>query len=151
MIRVRRRWLELLSIAIGLLFTAAVYQTMRHNPRWDWSAPGVGQLPRDVVAGFMREAYDGGRGGTASRDYFARDAKDNAADAADRSDGAPIPHGIRAVVGQGATVIVFHRIGASRGQPQTDVIDRFDIKDGRIARRERFVTRFDDAAGEGTE
>ena len=40
------------------------------------------------------------------------------------------------------TVAVIHRIGPARGEPAQDVIDVFTIKDGRIARRERYATRF---------
>ena len=56
MITASRRSLKLLSIGIGLLFTGAVYYTMHYNPRWDWTAPGVGKLPRDIVAEFMEQA-----------------------------------------------------------------------------------------------
>lgn len=140
---VSRTSLKLLSIVIGLLFTAAVYQTMHNNPRWDWTAPGVGKLPREIVTDYMKLAYDQGQGGAAAKGYFAKDAKDNVADAQDRVDGAPIPHEVRSIIGQGMTVVVVHRIGPARGQAAMDVIDQFEIKDGRIARRDRFVTRFD--------
>lgn len=140
---VSRTGLKLLSIVIGLLFTAAVLQTMHFNPRWDWSAPGVGKLPRDIVTDYMKLAYEQGQGGTAAKGYFAKDAKDNAADAQDRIDGSAIPHQVRSIIGQGMTVVVVHRIAAARGQPAMDVIDQFEIKDGRIARRDRYVTRFD--------
>ena len=40
------------------------------------------------------------------------------------------------------TVAVIHRIGPARGEPPQDVIDVFTIKDGRIAARERYPTRF---------
>ena len=89
MITVSRAKLRLLSISIGLLFTAAIYYTMHNNPRWDWSAPGVGRLPQAIVHSFLHEAYDLGRGGAAARDYFAADARDNAPGAQDRRDGSP--------------------------------------------------------------
>lgn len=147
MIEVSRIRLRILSIAIGLLFTAVVYQAMHDNPRWDWTARGIGKLPREVVGDFMQQAYAKGRGGSAALDYFTTGAEDNAQNAQDRRDGNPIPHDVRSVIGQGMTVIVFHRIGPARGEPQLDVIDRFEVKDGRIARRDRFVTRFDDGSG----
>ena len=143
MIRVSRAGLKLASIVIGILFIAAVFQTMHNNPRWDWSAPGVGKLPREVIVDFMQQAYLEGRGGAAAKDYFAANAKDNAPSAIDRQDGDPIPHQVRSITGQGMIIIVIHRISPARGEPQSDVIDRFEIKDGRIAVRERFVTRFD--------
>ena len=142
MVTVSRTGLRLLSIAIGLLFTGAVYYTMHYNPRWDWTAPGVGQLPRDIVSGFMAEAYGKGRGAAAHQAWFARDAIDNAPDAADRQDGAPIADEMRQIVAQGMTVAVIHRIAPARGAPAQDVIDVFAIKDGRIARRDRYPTIF---------
>jgi len=143
MIRVSRAGLKLASIVTGILFTAAVFQTMHNNSRWDWSAPGVGKLPREVIADFMQQAYLEGHGGAAAKDYFAVNAKDNVPEAIDRQDGDPIPHQVRSITGQGMTVIVIHRIRPTRGEPHSDVIDRFEVKDGRIAVRERFVTRFD--------
>ena len=143
MIRVSRTSLKLLSIAIGLFFTVAVYHTMHNNPRWDWTAPGVGKLPRAIVLDFMALAYDRGQGGTAAQAYFAKDARDNAAAAQDRRDGAAIPHQVRSIVAQGMTVVVLHRIGPARGEPPLDVIDIYQIKDGRIARRDRYPTRFE--------
>lgn len=143
MITLSRAKLRLLSIAIGLLFTAAIYYTMHYNPRWDWTAPGVGRLPQEIVRSFLHEAYDKGRGATAARDYFAADAQDNAPDAQDRRDGSPMPHQIRSVIAQGMTVAVLHRIDPVRGETQRDVIDIFHLKDGRIARRERYLTQFD--------
>lgn len=142
MITASRRSLRLLSIGIGLLFTGAVYTTMHDNPRWDWTAPGVGKLPRDIVAEFMDRAYAQGQGGTAQQSYFAKDAADNAPAAQDRRDGPPIPHQVRQVIAQGMTVAVIHRIGPARGEPEMDVIDVFTIKDGRIAARTRYPTRF---------
>ncbi|MCW1400899.1 hypothetical protein OKA06_00660 [Novosphingobium sp. MW5] len=142
MITVSRRSLRLLSIAIGLLFTAAVYYTMHYNPRWDWSAPGVGKLPRDIVAQYMDLAYAKGQGGAAQQSYFAKDAIDIVPGAEDRRDGAPVPHEVREVIAQGMTVTVIHRIGPARGSPGMDVIDVFKIKDGRIVRRDRYPTRF---------
>ena len=142
MIRVNRASLKLLSIAIGLLFTAAVYHTMHNNPRWDWTAPGIGKLPQEVVRGFLHEAYAKGRGGTAAKGYFATDAKDNASTAQDRRDGPPIQHDVRSIIAQGMNVAVVHRIAPARGEPQSDVIDIFRIKEGRIIQRDRYLTSF---------
>lgn len=140
MITVSRTSLRLLSIAIGMLFTACVYYTLHYNPRWDWSAPGIGQLPRDIVRGFMAEAYGAGKGSAAHRAWFAPNAADNAPSALDQQDGVPISDEIRQVVAQGMTVAVIHRIAPARGEPAQDVIDVFEIKDGRIARRDRYPT-----------
>lgn len=142
MVTASRNSLKLFSIAIGLLFTGAIYYTMHYNPRWDWTAPGVGKLPQEIVRDFMREAYDQGKGGAAQVRYFARDAADNASGAQDRRDGDPMPHEIRNVIAQGMTVAVVHRVAAGRGEPAADVIDVFRIKNGRIAQRDRYLTSF---------
>ncbi|MCW3837006.1 hypothetical protein ACFQ1E_13400 [Sphingomonas canadensis] len=142
MVTVKRSSLRLVSIALGLVFTAAVYCTMHYGFPWDWKAPGTGKLPREIVAGFMAQAYDRGRGAQAVRDYFVPGAADDAPGAQDRRDGVPIPHEIRSVVAQGTTVVVFHRIAAARGEAAADVIDLFVTVNGRIIRRERYPTRF---------
>lgn len=142
MITASRRGLNWLSIGIGLLFAAAIYYTMHYNPRWDWTAPGIGKLPRQIVGEFMDEAYAKGRGGAAHQSYFAKGAVDNAPTAQDRRDGAPVPHDVREVVAQGMTVAVTHRIAPARGEAAKDVIDVFRIKDGRIVRRDRYLTKF---------
>lgn len=142
MITISRRSLYLLTIAIGLFFTVAVFYTMHTNPRWDWSAPGVGKLPRDIISEFMEQAYDKGQGGTAQQSYFAKDSVDSAPNAEDRRNGTPIPHEVREVVAQGMIVVVLHRIGPARGEVARDLIDVFRVKDGRIVRRDRYLTKF---------
>ncbi|ODP37290.1 hypothetical protein [Sphingomonas turrisvirgatae] len=146
MITVRRSTLKLLSIALGIAFTAGIYNSMHNGMGWDWKAPGTGKLPREIVRGFMAQAYDRGDGAGASRDYFASDAADNVPLASDRRSGAPVAHQVRRVIGEGLTVVVFHRIGAARGEPARDVVDIFDTRNGRIVKRERHV---DAAAGQG--
>ncbi|RYE04094.1 MAG: hypothetical protein EOP61_01875 [Sphingomonadales bacterium] len=142
MVTMKRSSLRLLTIAIGLLFTAGIYYSMHYRIPWEWNAPGIGKLPQEIVRGYLAEAYDRGQGAKAARDYFAPQVVDNAPEAQDRRDGAPMPHEIRTMFGQGAQVVVIHRIGATRGQPVTDVIDVFETKGARITRRERFPTRF---------
>lgn len=142
MITISRHSLYLLTIAIGLFLTVAVYYTMHTNPRWDWTAPGVGKLPRDMISEFMEQAYNMGQGGIAQQGYFSKDALDNAPNAEDRRNGEPISHEVLEVVAQGMTVIVFHRVGPARGEAARDLIDVFRIKDGRIVRRDRYPTKF---------
>ena len=142
MITASRASLKLLSISIGLLFTGAVYYTMHYNPRWDWTAPGVGQLPQDIVRGYLSQAYGKGQGASARRAYFAPDAVDNVASDQDDTNGAPIPHEVRSVIVDGLTVVVLHRVGPARGQPAMDLIEIFQMKDGRIVRRDRYPTQF---------
>lgn len=139
MTTVSRSSLKLLSIAIGLLFTVAVYYTMHDNPRWDWTAPGVGKLPQQIVREFMDEAYVEGRGRAAHDAYFAKNAVDNVPAAQDGDVGT---HEVREVIAQGMTVAVVHRMVPAHGEPAVDAIDVFRIKDGRIVRRDRYLTRF---------
>ncbi len=140
MVRVSRSSLRLLSIAIGILFIGAIYYSMHYRIPWEWDAPGVGKLPRDVVSGFLEEAYGRGNGEAAVRDYFASEIVPGAVAPQERSDAGPIPYEIHSVVAQGLTVVVFQKIGAARGQPATDVVDVFEVRDGRIVRRERHHT-----------
>ena len=142
MITVRRTHLNLLKIALGLMFTAGIYYSMHYRIPWDWEAPGIGKLPTEIVRGFMAEAYGKGAGAKASRDYFSPKAVDNAPQAQDRRDGSPMPHEVRKIVAQGMNVVVFHRIGPARGEPAADIIDVFETRNGRIVRRDRFPTRF---------
>jgi hypothetical protein len=142
MVTIKRSNLRLLTVAIGVIFTAGIYYTMHYRIPWEWSAPGIGKLPQEIVRGYMAEAYDKGQGAKAASDYFSPQVVDSAPEAQDRRDGAPMPHEIRTMLGQGAQVVVFHRIAAARGQPVTDVIDLFETRNGRITRRDRFITGF---------
>lgn len=142
MFTVKRSNLKLLSVAVGLLFTAGIYYSMHYRIPWEWNAPGIGKLPREIVSGYLTEAYDRGQASRAVRDYFSPDIVDNVPRAQDPGDGDPIPHQIRMIVGQGATVVVLHRLGPSPRQPLTDAIDIFETKNGRIVRRDRYLTSF---------
>src|SRR6187401_2838092 len=105
-IRARRSSLRLLSIAIGVLFTAAIYYSMHYRIPWEWDAPGIGKLPEDVVSGFLDEAYGEGNGAQAVRDYFAPAIVPLAVAPQERGDAAPVPYEVRSVVAQGLTVVV---------------------------------------------
>ena len=60
-----------ISVALGLLLTAYVAQDLHFNPRWYGdNGPGVGKLPRDVVAGYMNIAYGRGQVAEAARLYY---------------------------------------------------------------------------------
>lgn len=142
LLRVKRSTLRLLSIAIGVLFTAAIYYSMHYRIPWDWESPGLGRLPVEVVNGFLDEAYERGQGADAVRDYLAPDILPASVAPHERANGEPIPHELRQVVAQGLVVVAFQRIGAARGEPATDAIDVFEVRDGRIVRRERYRTQF---------
>lgn len=142
MISVRRSTLRILSIAIGVLFTGAIYYSMHYRIPWDWDAPGLGRLPREIVGSFLEEAYGNGRGADAVHDYFAPEIVPQGVAPQERTNAQPIPHEVRSIVAQGLNVVVFHRIGAARGQPATDAIDVFEVREGRVIRRERYRTTF---------
>lgn len=143
MVTVKRSSLRVLSIALGLLFIAGFYYFFHYRLPWDWDAPGTGRLPREIVSGFMYEAYDNGRGAGAASDYFASDGVDNVPLAQDRQDGAPIAHEVLSVIAQGQTVVVIHRIGPARGELAIEAIDVFVTNRGRIVSRQRYLTEFD--------
>jgi hypothetical protein len=143
MFTVKRSSLKALSICLGLLFTAGFYYFFHYRLPWDWDAPGTGRLPQEIVRGFMAEAYEEGRGASAVQNYFSPQVADAAPEAQDRRNGDPIPHEVLSVVAQGQTIVVIHRIAASRGQPALDVIDVFETNRGRIVKRERYLTNFD--------
>lgn len=142
MLRVNRSTLRILSVAVGVLFTAAIYYSMHYRIPWDWESPGVGRLPVEVVNSFLDEAYKRGRGADAVRDYFAPDLVPASVAPHERANAEPIPHELREVVAQGLVVVAFQRIGAARGEPAIDAIDVFEVRDGRIVRRERHRTEF---------
>lgn len=141
-LKVNRLTLRLLSIALGILFTAAIYYSMHYRTPWDWGSPGLGRLPVEVVNAFLDEAYERGQGADAVRNYLAPDVLPAGVAPHERANGEPIPRELRQVVAQGLIVVTFQRIGAARGEPATDAIDVFEVRDGRIVQRERYRTEF---------
>jgi hypothetical protein len=122
------------GIVAGILLTAWIAYDL--NSRFDWSG-GAGQTPREYIADYLEQAYTKGQGAAAAREYFAPDAVDHLADAIDRQDGDPIPHRIDAIIADGLTVAVVHRIEAARGQPAQDVVDIYKSARGKITERRR--------------
>ncbi|MPM65095.1 hypothetical protein SDC9_111987 [bioreactor metagenome] len=135
--QIKTKTFNTISVIVGLLLTAAVWHHMASNPRWAGdNGPGVGKLPREIVAGFMKQAYDDGKGAQAVARYMAPKSVDLAMDAADRKDGAPIKHTIRRVVAEGLNVVVWHCIDDASG-PSMETVDFFRTRDGRIVDRAR--------------
>ena len=97
----------------------------------DWSA-GQNKVPRQYIGEYLHMAYDEGRGADAAREYFASDGIDHAADAADRHNGAPIHHTIKAMICDGLNVAVYHHIAANGTDPEMDVVDIYRTKRGHI-------------------
>lgn len=135
--QIKTRTFNAITVIVGLMLTAAVWHHMASNPRWAGdNGPGVGKLPREIVSGFMKMAYEDGKGAQAVALYMAKNAVDLAPDAADRKDGAPLKHSIRRVVAEGLNVAVWHCIDAPNGQGM-ETVDFFRTRDGRIVERAR--------------
>ena len=137
LMQIKTRIFNAISVIVGLLLTAAVWHHMASNPRWAGdTGPGVGKLPREIVAGFMTMAYEDGKGAQAVSLYMGPKSVDLAMDAADRKDGAPIKHSVRRVVAEGLNVVVWHCIDDAAGQSM-ETVDFFRTRDGRIVDRVR--------------
>ena len=135
--QIKTKTFNAISVIVGLLLTAAVWHHMASNPRWAGdNGPGVGKLPREIVAGFMKMAYEEGKGAQAASLYMTPKSVDLATDAPDRKDGAPIKHTIRRVVAEGLNVVVWHCIDGVDGQ-SIETVDFFRTRDGRIMDRAR--------------
>ncbi len=135
--QIKTKTFNAFAVMAGLLLTLAVGQNMASNPRWAGDhGPGVGKLPREIVGGFMKMAYDEGKGAQAVALYMTEKSVDLAKDAADRKDGAPIKHSIRRIVAEGLNVVVWHCIDGADGRSM-EVVDFFRTRDGRIVDRVR--------------
>ena len=123
--------LNALSVAMGLLLTAYVAQDLHFNPRWYGdNGPGVGKLPREIVAGYMATAYGKGQVAEAARLYYTKKTIDVTPDAPYRNDSLPLKDTVREVIAEGLNVAVHHCVeggGAAR-----EVVDMFRTWNGRI-------------------
>jgi hypothetical protein len=147
MMTIKRSTLRLLSVVVGLLFVAGIYYTMHFRMGWDWNAPGLGRLPQEVVQAYLKEAYDEGKGAQAVRDFVAPAIAEDSTPPQERADGPAIPRHVRATLAQGLNVVVFQSLAPARSLPAADVIDVFEVRDGRIVHRERYQTSFVGNAG----
>ena len=130
--------LNRLSIVAGLLLTAYVAQDLHFNPRWYGDdGPGVGKMPREVVAGYMDTAYGKGQVAEAARLYYTKKTVDVTPAAPYRSDSAPLRSTVRQVVAEGLNVVVHHCVEGSAGEDRgaREVVDMFRSSNGRIAWR----------------
>jgi len=125
-----------ISVALGLLLTAYVAQDLHFNPRWYGDkGPGVGKMPREVVAGYMDTAYGRGQVAQAAKLYYTRKTIDVTPDAPYRSDSAPLKSTVRQVVAEGLNVVVHHCVEASGATAAQEVVDMFRTSNGRIVWR----------------
>lgn len=128
--------LNRLSIVAGLLLTAYVAQDLHTNPRWYGdNGPGVGKMPREVVAGYIDTAYGKGQVAEAARLYYTKKTVDVTPDAPYRSDSAPLRSTVRQVVAEGLNVVVHHCVEGGADAGAREVIDMFRTSNGRIAWR----------------
>lgn len=129
--------LNRLSIVAGLFLTAYVAQDLHFNPRWYGDkGPGVGKMPREIVAGYLDTAYGKGQVSEAARLYYTKKTVDVTPEAPYRSDSAPLSSTVRQVVAEGLNVVVHHCVegGAAAGDAR-EVVDMFRTSNGRIVWR----------------
>ena len=122
------------TMLVGIALTLWLGYSMHHDQ--DWSA-GQGKVPREYVADYLKMAYDQGRGEDAAKTYFLPTTVDHDPQAADRRNGPPIHHSIKAIIADGMTVAVYHHIDATGTDPSQDAVDIYTTKKGRIIERQR--------------
>ena len=150
--QIKTRTFNALSVVVGLILTAAVWQHMASNPRWAGdNGPGVGKLPRGIVQGFLHEFYDEGKGNEAIKRYMTDNWVDAAVPVDGENAGAPIKHIVRRVVAEGLNVVVWHCIDGTNGGQSAETVDIFRAVNGRIVERirpaaQRITTRCDQAS-----
>ena len=128
--------LNRVSIVAGILLTAYVGQNLHFNPRWYGDkGPGVGQMPRGLVSGFMDIAYGKGQAAEAAKLYYNKKTMDVTPEAVYREPSAPLKSTVRQVVAEGLNVVVHHCVDASGDQPAHELVDMFRTNNGRIVWR----------------
>jgi hypothetical protein len=128
--------LNTISILAGVLLTGYVAQDLHFNPRWYGdNGPGVGRMPREVVAGFMALAYDKGDAAAAARLYYTPKTIDATPAAVYRNAAAPLASTVRQVVAEGLNVVVHHCVDGTAGQDAHELVDMFRTGNGRIVWR----------------
>lgn len=141
--------LNSISIVVGLLLTGYVAQNLHFNPRWYGdTGPGVGKMPREVVAGYMDLAYGQGLGSEAAKLYYTPKTIDVTPQAVYRGEAAPLRSTVRQVMAEGLNVAVHHCVDAAASQPAHEVVDMFRTSNGRIVWRKTIAQAIDgDCAG----
>lgn len=128
--------LNRLSIVAGLFLTAYVAQDLHFNPRWYGDkGPGLGKMPREIVAGYLDTAYGKGQVSEAARLYYTKKTVDVTPEAPYRSDSAPLRSTVRQVVAEGLNVVVHHCVEGAAAGGAREVVDMFRTSNGRIVWR----------------
>lgn len=139
------RKLNAISVVLGLALTAYVAQDLHFNPRWYGdTGPGVGLMPRQVVAGYMDVAYGRGQADEAARLYYTPKTVDVTPQAPYRQASAPLRSSVRQVVAEGLNVVVHHCVEGGAA-PAQEVVDMFRTSNGRIAWRKTIAQPADGA------
>lgn len=134
--RIKTKHFEIASVLVGLALTANLAHDLATNPRWAGdNGPGVGKLPKQIVAGYLDTAYKAGGAGEAEKLYFTPKTKDLSPAAVDRQDGPAVTHHIRKVLGEGMVVMVYHCVGGERTGQASEIVDIFRTWNGRVAER----------------
>lgn len=140
--------LNALSVVAGLALTAYVAQDLHFNPRWYGdNGPGVGLMPREVVAGYMDIAYGRGQVAEAAKLYYTDKTIDVTPQAPYRDDGGPLQSSVRQVVAEGLNVVVHHCVEGA-GAPAREVVDMFRTGNGRIVWRKTIAEPVDGACAD---
>lgn len=138
--------LNAISIVFGVLLTGYVAQDLHFNPRWYGdNGPGVGKMPREVVAGYMALAYGKGEPAAAAKLYATPKTIDATPGAVYRSTSTPLVSTVRLVVAEGLNVAVHHCVDAAGGQGAHELVDMFRTGNGRIAWRKTVAQPIDGA------
>lgn len=128
--------LNAISIALGVLLTGYVAQDLHFNPRWYGDkGPGVGHMPREVVAGYMALAYDKGDPAAAARLYMTPKTIDLTPAAVYRKPSTPLVSTVREVVAEGLNVAVHHCVESMDREGAYELVDMFRTGNGRIVWR----------------
>lgn len=140
------RNLNRISIVLGLLLTAYVAQDLHFNPRWYGDqGPGVGLMPREVVAGYLEHAYGRGKADEAAALYYTKKTIDVTPQAPYRNGPAPLTSTVRQVVAEGLNVVVHHCVEGRGAAPQ-ELADMFRTSNGRIVWRKTVAQPADGAS-----
>jgi hypothetical protein len=137
------------STVLGLVLVASVAHSMHFNPRWYGDkGPGVGKLPREIVAGFMDVAYGKGQVTEAAKLYYTPKTIDVTPNAVYRTDSGPLNDTVRQVTAEGLNVVVHHCVDAANGKPANEVVDMFRTWNGRIMWRKTIAQSVDGSCKE---
>lgn len=126
------------SVLMGLVFTGYLAHNLNTNPRWAGdNGPGVGKMPKQIVAGYLDAAYKDGGAEEAAKLYFTPKTNDLSPKAVDRLAGPAVTHHVRKVIGEGMVIMVHHCVSGERTGQALEIVDIFRTWNGRVAERKQ--------------